>query len=215
VTLETPFVSAGMRGSPRLRYFPSRLSLVPHLLTGSLPPDIVLVHTSTPVDGTVSLGTEVNILPAAPEATRARGGIVVAQLNPRMPYTYGDAVLACDEVAYAIEADEPLASPTAERDEQLAVEIGYHVRQWCGGLPSHREIDEERQQVRVPVEMRDDVVADVLLADGGETLDVLAHLVERGTGPWMPADRGRYQQYRQVLVGEPVRHLPSDGQLGE
>lgn len=78
VTLETPFVGPGMRGRSTLRYFPSRLSLVPHLLTSSLRPDIVLVHTSTPVAGTVSLGTEVNVLPAAIEAVRARGGLVIA-----------------------------------------------------------------------------------------------------------------------------------------
>ncbi|MFL6123602.1 acetyl-CoA hydrolase/transferase family protein [Actinophytocola sp.] len=127
VTLETPFVGAGMRGSPRLRYFPSRLSLVPHLLTGTLPPDIVLVHTSTPVDGTVSLGTEVNILPSAIEAVRARGGMVIAQLNPRMPFTYGDAVLSCDEVDYAIEADEPLASPVHRPTSEVSQRIGTRV----------------------------------------------------------------------------------------
>ncbi|TDV42556.1 acetyl-CoA hydrolase/transferase family protein [Actinophytocola oryzae] len=127
VTLETPFVGAGMRGRQRLRYFPSRLSLVPKLLSGSLPPDIVLVHTSTPVDGTVSLGTEVNILPAAIEAARARGGMVIAQLNPRMPFTYGDAVLSCDEVDYAVEADEPLASPAARVVGEVSGRIGTRV----------------------------------------------------------------------------------------
>ena len=127
VTLETPFVGAGMRGRSRLRYFPSRLSLVPHLLGQSLPPDVVLVHTSTPVDGTVSLGTEVNILPAAIEATRARGGLVIAQVNPRMPFTYGDAVLPCDEVDYALEADEPLASPAPRAVGEVSRRIGARV----------------------------------------------------------------------------------------
>jgi acyl-CoA hydrolase len=127
VTLETPFVGAGMRGSSRLRYFPSRLSLVPHLLGGSLPPDIVLVHTSTPVDGTVSLGTEVNILPAAIEAARARGGMVIAQVNPRMPYTYGDAVLPCDEVDHVLETDEPLASPAPRSVSAVSEQIGARV----------------------------------------------------------------------------------------
>lgn len=127
VTLETPFVGAGMRGRSRLRYFPSRLSLVPHLLKGALPPDVVLVHTSMPVDGTVSLGTEVNILPAAIEAVRARGGLVIAQLNPNMPYTYGDAVLACDEIDHAIEADEPLASPVARPVSAVSERIGTRV----------------------------------------------------------------------------------------
>ncbi|WIV56176.1 acetyl-CoA hydrolase/transferase family protein [Amycolatopsis nalaikhensis] len=127
VTLETPFVGAGMRGRSRLRYFPSRLSLVPHLLKGALPPDVVLVHTSMPVDGTVSLGTEVNILPAAIEAVRARGGLVIAQLNPNMPYTYGDAVLACDEIDHAIEADEPLASPVVRPVSAVSERIGTRV----------------------------------------------------------------------------------------
>lgn len=127
VTLETPFVGAGMRAKAGLRYFPSRLSLVPHLLKQTLPPDVVLVHTSAPVGDTVSLGTEVNILPAAIEAVRARGGLVIAQVNPHMPYTYGDAVLPCDEVDYAIEADEPLASPVPRAISAVSREIGGRV----------------------------------------------------------------------------------------
>ncbi|MEV4313510.1 acetyl-CoA hydrolase/transferase C-terminal domain-containing protein [Actinocrispum sp. NPDC049592] len=127
VVLETPFVGAGMRGRAALRYFPSRLSLVPHLLQQALPPDIVLLHTSLPLDGTVSLGTEVNILPAAIEAARARGGLVIAQLNPHMPYTYGDAVLATDEIDYGIEVAAPLASPAVREIGAVSREIGGKV----------------------------------------------------------------------------------------
>jgi acyl-CoA hydrolase len=127
VTLETPFVGAGMRGRSRLRYFPSRLSLVPQLLSQALPPDIVLVHTSVPVDGTVSLGTEVNILPAAIEAVQARGGLVIAQVNPRMPYTFGDGVLPCDVIDHAIEVDEPLASPVPRPVSAVSQQIGERV----------------------------------------------------------------------------------------
>ena len=127
VTLETPFVGPGMRGRAGLRYFPSRLSLVPTLLTRALPPDIVLLHTSTPVDGTVSLGTEVNILPAAVEAARARGGLVIAQVNPRMPHTYGDAVVATEDIGWAIEVDEPLASPAARPLGEESRRIGERV----------------------------------------------------------------------------------------
>ena len=63
--------------------------------------------------GKVSLGIEVNILPAAVEAVRARGGLVVAQLNPRMPYTLGDSELEEDLIDLAIEVEEELPSPTA------------------------------------------------------------------------------------------------------
>ena len=76
----------GMRRSPRLAYVPSRLSLVPRLYRSALPPDVVVVHTSLPRDGKVSLGIEVNVLPAAIEAARARGG---AGRRPARP---GDAL---------------------------------------------------------------------------------------------------------------------------
>jgi len=132
VTLESPFIGPGMRGRGRLRYFPCRLSLVPALLAGALPPDVVLVQTSAPSDGTVSLGTEVNILPAAIEAVRARGGLVIAQLNPRVPYTYGDAVLPCDAIDYAIEAEAPLASPPERAVSDTSVLIGDRVAALIG-----------------------------------------------------------------------------------
>jgi acyl-CoA hydrolase len=127
VTLETAFVGPGMRGRPNLRYFPGRLSLVPHLLIGPLAPDIVVVHTSLPYEGTVSLGTEVNVVPAAIDAVRRRGGLVIAQLNAGMPYVYGDGVLATDEVDYAIETDMPLPTPTILEPDARSRLIGGQV----------------------------------------------------------------------------------------
>src|SRR3569833_1465940 len=117
VLLVSSFVGPGMRGHAGLRNLPSRQSLVP----------IVLMQTSMPVAGTVSLGIEVNILPAAVEAVRARGGLVIAQYNPRMPYTYGDAVLAVTEIDYAIEADEPLPAPVPRALGEVAHVIGDRV----------------------------------------------------------------------------------------
>jgi acyl-CoA hydrolase len=113
VIFETPFVGPGMRDAgERLDYVPMRLSLVPRLFATIRSPDVLLLHTSTPRDGKVSLGIEVNVLVAALERVRARGGLVVAQLNPRMPYTFGDSELDEELIDLAIEVDEPLASPT-------------------------------------------------------------------------------------------------------
>ena len=141
VTLESPFVGPGMRGRERLQYFPCRLSLVPVLLAGALPPDIVLVQTSAPAGGTaslgavslgtVSLGTEVNVLPAAIEAAHSRGGLVIAQINPNMPYTYGDAVLPAEAIDYAIEADVPLPSPPPRPVPDACASIGARVAALC------------------------------------------------------------------------------------
>ncbi len=127
VVLESAFVGPGMRSSERLRYFPCRLSLVPNLLTETLPPDVVLLHTSAPVNGTVSLGIEVNILPAAIDAALARGGLVIAQVNPRMPYTQGDAILPADDIDYGIEVDEPLPSPQPRPAPAVFRSIGERV----------------------------------------------------------------------------------------
>ncbi len=111
VVHETCFVGAAMRRSPTLSYVPARLSLVPRLFATTLPPDVVVVTVAPPVDGVFSLGTEVNVLPAAIAACKARGGLVVAQVNRSMPWTYGDGLLTADDIDYVLEADEPLQSP--------------------------------------------------------------------------------------------------------
>lgn len=125
VIFESPFVGPGMRDAgARLDYLPMRLSLVPRLFATIRPPDVVLLHASPPRDGRISLGIEVNVLVAAVERVRERGGLVVAQLNPRMPFTLGDAVLPQEAVDLAIEAEEELVSPPErpghERAERIA-----------------------------------------------------------------------------------------------
>ena len=111
VVHESPFVGPGVRRSARLEYLPARLSLVPRLFARTHQPDLVLLHTTPPRAGRVSLGVEVNVLPAAVEQARRRGGLVVAQVNRRMPWTYGDAELSTDLVDLGLEVDEPLPSP--------------------------------------------------------------------------------------------------------
>jgi acyl-CoA hydrolase len=126
VTPETSFVGAGMRRHPRLSYVPSRLSMVPHLFDNRLPPDLVLVHTTPPRDGKISLGVEVNVLPAAIEAARRRGAIVVAQTNSDMPWTFGDAVIDVDMVDVLVPADGPMPhAPVSVVDEDSAIIGGF------------------------------------------------------------------------------------------
>jgi len=124
VTYESAFVGAGMRRHERLTYVPSRLSLVPVLFRDHHVPDVVLLNTSEPRHDTVSLGTEVNVLPAAIEAARERGGLVIAQANKRMPYTYGDAQLYEHEIDYLIEVDEPLAVKPETSFSDITKQIG-------------------------------------------------------------------------------------------
>lgn len=124
VTLETSFVGPGMRRSPRLSYVPSRLSLVPALFAGPLAPDAVVLHTTRPRGGKVSLGVEVNVLPAAIEAVRRGGGVVVAQVNDRMPWTFGDAEVDVDLIDVMVEADEPLLHAVGAPIDAASARIG-------------------------------------------------------------------------------------------
>jgi acyl-CoA hydrolase len=127
VVHETPFVGPGVRRSPRLDYLPARLSLVPRLFATTHQPDVVLLHTTSPRAGRISLGVEVNILPAAVEQVRRRGGLVIAQVNPQMPWTYGDGELSTDLVDLGLEVDEPLASPARSRLGDVHRAIGDRV----------------------------------------------------------------------------------------
>ena len=70
------------------------------------------------------MGAEVNILPAAVEACRARGGIVVAQVNAAMPWTYGDGLLSPEDVDYVVEVDEPLLPPHHAEPDDASRRIG-------------------------------------------------------------------------------------------
>ena len=124
ITYETAFVGPGMRHSDRLVYIPSRLSLVPVLYRDVCRPDAVLLHTSVPRFDTVSLGIEVNVLPAAIESAREHGAPVIAQANPRMPYTYGDGQIYDHEIDYLVEVEEPLVTHTPKHPGHIAEEIG-------------------------------------------------------------------------------------------
>lgn len=127
ITLETFFVSPAVRKSPRLKYIPSRLSLVPNLIRNYYRPDVVFLHTSPQRFDTVSLGIEVSILPAAIETARAHGGLIIAQSNRQMPYTYGDAQIYDSEIDYLIEVDEPLPLKPETIIPDVHLEIGERV----------------------------------------------------------------------------------------
>lgn len=169
VVLETSFVGPGMRHSPRLRYVPSRLSMVPALFRRNMAPDLVVLHTSLPREGQVSLGTEVNVLPAAIEAVRRTGGAVVAQVNPQMPFTYGDGVLPADEIDLMVEVDEPLDShqPVPADDASMAIGTavgarvpdGATLQAGIGGVPDAALLGlTARRELRVWTEMFSDSV---------------------------------------------------------
>ena len=132
ITYETAFVGPAMRRHPRLNYFPARLSMLPVIIREHLRPDIVFLHTSSPRFDTVSLGIEVNVLPMAIETAQAHGGLVIAQANKQMPYTYGDAQIYESEIDYLVEVDEPLLYKEQVPISETAQEIGSRIAALIG-----------------------------------------------------------------------------------
>src|SRR5215475_9226829 len=121
--------------SPRLRdaeargdvdFVPARYFDTVSLFAAGGPwaPDAVLVHTAPPDrGGHLSLGVSVSyLLPAA-----RRAPLVIAQVNPRMPRTLGNAFLHRSQVDCWVEVDEPLIEypPTPLGPVERA--IGAHV----------------------------------------------------------------------------------------
>ena len=182
VVPETTFVGPGFRRHPRLSYVPCRLSMVPRLFHGPLAPDVVVVHTTLPRNGRVSLGLEVNVLPAAIEAARTRGALVVAQLNPRMPWTFGDAEISLDDVDLGVEVDAALTTHVARPPSEDAQLIGSRVAAEIGdGATLQAGIGEVPDAtIGGVLERRDLKVWTEMFSDGVLTLEK-AGALDRGT----------------------------------
>src|SRR5450631_3716139 len=172
VIAETSFVGPGMRHHPALQYVPARLSMVPVLFHRTLPPDVVLLHCAPAREGLLSMGIEVNLLPAAVEACRARGGLVIAVINSRMPYTFGDSQIAVELVDVAVEVDLDLpaahASPVDDSSlviaERLAAMIddGSTLQMGIGAVPdSTLKALASRRGLRIWTELFSDGVLDL------------------------------------------------------
>jgi acyl-CoA hydrolase len=179
VIAETSFVGPGMRHHSALQYVPSRLSMVPVLFKGTLPPDVVVLHCAPAHDGLLSMGIEVNIMPAAVEACRARGGLVIAVINSRMPYTFGDAQISTDAVDLAVEIDFELGEGHKSTSDEASIVIaerlaamiddGATLQMGIGAVPdSTLKALATRKQLRVWSEMFSDGLLDL---DEAQALD--------------------------------------------
>jgi len=87
-------------------YTPVFLSELPNLFRKNvLPIDVAFIHVSPPdKHGYCSLGVSVEATLAAKENAK----IVIAQVNPQMPRTFGDGILHVSEIDYLVEVDVPI-----------------------------------------------------------------------------------------------------------
>ncbi|MEG2365353.1 MAG: acetyl-CoA hydrolase/transferase C-terminal domain-containing protein [Alistipes sp.] len=95
---------------------PAFLGEIPALFRrGILPVDVAILNLSRPnAEGYCSYGVSADLAVSAVECAKT----VIAQINPAMPFSYGDAVIHLSRVAAAVEVNEPLVDlPTATPNE--------------------------------------------------------------------------------------------------
>ncbi len=86
--------------------------------------DVAVVHVSPPgPDGRFSLGVSV----ATPLAAMAEADLVIAQVNPRMPYTFGHGELDRDEIDLLVDGEHELAELVRATPDATAIDIGAKV----------------------------------------------------------------------------------------
>jgi len=106
-------------------YIPVHLSDVPRLFRSRQRPiDVALIAVSEPrPDGTCTLGASVDVVRAAMDSA----DVVIAEVNPRMPETSGDAVVRVEDLDGLVpHTAELLELPRASVDA-IAERIGKHI----------------------------------------------------------------------------------------
>lgn len=104
---------------------PRFLGEVPALFRdGTWKIDVALINCSMPdPDGYVSFGVSADVATSAVECA----DIVIAQINPQMPFSYGDPVIHISRLAAAVQVDDPLVEvPTATPTEK-ELKIGGYI----------------------------------------------------------------------------------------
>jgi acyl-CoA hydrolase len=119
------FVSENIReavNDGRADYVPIFLSEIPTLFrNGILPIDVAIVHVSPPdAHGYCSLGTSVDIAMSAIKTAKK----VIAQVNPRMPRTWGDGIVDSRKFDAMVWGEQELAEVLQSGRSEIAGRIG-------------------------------------------------------------------------------------------
>ena len=122
------FIGANVRHTLKAgngSYTPVFLSELPNLFRKKvLLLDVAFIHVSPPdKHGYCSLGTSVEASIAAVENAK----IVIAQVNPQMPRTFGDGILHESEIDYMVEVNQPIFGHEVAPILEEEAKIGQYV----------------------------------------------------------------------------------------
>ncbi|CAD5256695.1 MULTISPECIES: acetyl-CoA hydrolase/transferase family protein [unclassified Imperialibacter] len=122
------FVGANVRKATqehRADYIPIFLSEIPRLFREKiLPIDVALVSVTPPdKHGYCSLGVSVDATLAAIETAK----VVIAQVNPLMPRTFGDSCLPVSKFHYLVDGKVPIHEVPSPPISEVEKKIGQHI----------------------------------------------------------------------------------------
>lgn len=168
------FITEGVRGAIKDGmgdYTPIFLSDIPALFSsGQLPLDVALIHVSPPDErGMCSMGVAVDIVKSAAE----NASMVIAQVNPQMPYTRGDTQIHIHDMDVLVPVDEPLieqppievSDETRQIGEYVAalIESGSTIEFGIGGIPQAvAEFLKSKENLGIHTEMFTDAVMELI-----------------------------------------------------
>ncbi len=130
-SLKLFFVSSAIRQAAfegKIDYIPTYLSQIPRLFySRRIGLDVALIQVSPPDKfGYCSLGVSVDIT----RAGMANAKTVIAQVNPRMPKTWGDSFVHVDEIDYFVPHEEPIVeAPPSVKNEEVVRRIAHYISQ--------------------------------------------------------------------------------------
>lgn len=130
-SLKLFFISQSMRKAAfegKIDYIPEYLSQIPRLFASHrIGLDAALVQVSPPDKfGYCSLGVSVDITRSAVE----HSAVVIAQVNPRMPRTWGDSFVHVDDIDWLVPHEEPLVEALPSiKDNEVSRRIGLYISQ--------------------------------------------------------------------------------------
>ncbi|MBW2369883.1 MAG: GNAT family N-acetyltransferase [Deltaproteobacteria bacterium] len=125
------FISRAMREAAfdgKIDYIPAYLSQIPGMFNSHrIGLDVALIQVSPPDKfGYCSLGVSVDITRSGMENAE----VVIAQVNPRMPRTWGDSFVHVDEIDYLVWHEEQIVETLPElHDNEITKRIGHYVSQ--------------------------------------------------------------------------------------
>ena len=168
------FIGANARravNEGRADYVPVFLSDVPGLFTSrTLPLDAALINVTRPdAHGFCSLGTSVD---AALAAVRS-AGVVIAQLNLRVPRTLGDTFVHVSQIHLGVEVDVPLYEhpdpPVGEVEQRIGAFVadlvpdGATLQMGIGSIPAAvGHALREKRDLGMHTELFTDVILDLV-----------------------------------------------------